>query len=55
MPMAAPFRLDDCGWVADRWAEMLSLPPADKARLLLLPPLDRLREIDAVLAADGHA
>jgi Lon protease-like protein len=22
-PIAAPYRLDDCGWVANRWSEML--------------------------------
>ena len=31
MPLAPPFRLDDCGWVADRWCELLPLPAAEQA------------------------
>jgi Lon protease-like protein len=29
MPLAPPFRLDECAWVADRWCELLPLPPAE--------------------------
>ncbi|WP_144634108.1 LON peptidase substrate-binding domain-containing protein [Bordetella genomosp. 13] len=50
MPLAPPFRLDECGWVADRWAELLQLRPAEKARLLGLDdPVARLRAIQDAL------
>lgn len=60
MPLAPPFRLDDSGWVADRWAELLPLPPADKARLLAMDdPLARLRIVQDALqglpSADDQA
>ncbi len=51
MPMAPPFRLDECGWVADRWAELLPLPMEEKAALLLSSdPLHRLALINTALA-----
>ena len=34
MPFAAPYRLDDCAWVSNRWSEMLPLQPAQKQTLL---------------------
>ena len=34
LPVAAPFKLDEAGWVADRWAELMALPPSEKERLL---------------------
>jgi len=50
MPLAPPFRLDDCAWVADRWAELLPLAAAEKARLLgLEDPLARLQAIQDAL------
>ena len=33
-PFLAPYRLNDCGWVANRWAELLNIPSAQKAHLL---------------------
>ena len=49
MPLAPPFRLDDCGWVADRWCELLPLPAAE-ARLLALPdPVARLAAVRQAL------
>ncbi len=43
MPIAAPFRLDECGWVANRWAEILPLAPQQKQFLLAMEsPLARL-------------
>ncbi len=34
MPFTQPYRLDDCGWVANRWCEMLPLNVAQKELLL---------------------
>ncbi|GAA4324463.1 LON peptidase substrate-binding domain-containing protein [Pigmentiphaga soli] len=54
MPIAPPFRLDECGWVADRWAELLPLPPQRKQELLLQEdPAQRLREMHAELDRRG--
>jgi uncharacterized protein len=45
-PIATPFALGDCGWVANRWSELLPLPPAMKQNLLALDsPLMRLELI----------
>ncbi len=56
MPLAPPFRLDDCGWVANRWCELLPLPPDDKATLLgLTDPVARLAAIQDVLRGQGLA
>ncbi len=39
---------EDAGWVADRWAELLPLTPAEKLRLLeLTDPLARLKQVAA--------
>ena len=47
LPLLPPFRLDECGWVANRWAEFLPLPAAYKQSLLQeRDPLARLRAID---------
>lgn len=47
LPLLPPFRLDECGWVANRWAEMLPLPTRYKMALLQeSDPLARLRAID---------
>lgn len=54
MPVAEPFRLDDSGWVANRWAELLPLPPAQQARLLAwLDPVLRLEQVDELLQQGG--
>ena len=36
MPIPRPYRLDECGWVANRWAELLPLPVAQKQLLLAI-------------------
>jgi Lon protease-like protein len=42
-PLAQPYRLDDCGWVANRWCDLLAMPAAHKQSLLQLDsPLLRL-------------
>lgn len=56
MPLQGPWRLDDCGWVANRWCELLPLPPALKQRLMELDnPLVRLELVSDVLARTGIA
>jgi Lon protease-like protein len=32
LPLVPPYRLDDCGWVANRWCELLPIPPELKQR-----------------------
>ncbi len=49
-PFSQPFRLDECGWVANRWAEMLNLERAQKLELLLeTEPLSRLEKIKEIM------
>lgn len=56
MPLAPPWRLNDCGWVANRWCELLPLPMGLKQRLLELDnPLVRLELISDVLVKAGIA
>jgi uncharacterized protein len=44
LPIFTPYRLDECGWVANRWAEMLPINPEAKQQLLAeRDPLQRLR------------
>jgi uncharacterized protein len=54
MPLLPPWRLDDCGWVSNRWCELLPLPVALKQRLMELDnPLVRLELVSDVLARTG--
>ncbi|OXR48417.1 peptidase S16 [Pusillimonas sp. T2] len=54
MPVSAPYRLEDCGWVANRWAELLPLPPTQKALLLnTADPTERLDMLREVLIVKG--
>ncbi|MCM2250977.1 MAG: LON peptidase substrate-binding domain-containing protein [Ramlibacter sp.] len=54
MPLQGPWRLDDCGWVANRWCELLPLPAQLKQRLMELDnPLVRLELVSDVLARTG--
>jgi Lon protease-like protein len=42
-PWPQPWPLEDCGWLSQRWGELLPLPPTLKYRLLALrEPLMRL-------------
>ncbi|CAN7327667.1 LON peptidase substrate-binding domain-containing protein [Rhizobacter sp. LjRoot28] len=34
LPVQGPWQFDDCGWVANRWCDLLPLPNAVKQRLL---------------------
>ena len=50
LPFVPPFRLDDAGWVANRWCELLPVPLAAKQRLMQLEdPLLRLSIVDGYL------
>ena len=54
MPLQGPWQLDDCGWVANRWCELLPLPLQLKQRLMELDnPLVRLELVSDVLARTG--
>ncbi|QEI07119.1 peptidase S16 [Pigmentiphaga aceris] len=54
MPVLPPFRLDEAGWVADRWCELLPLAAEDATRLLAVAdPVTRLCEIQSLLAQHG--
>ncbi len=53
-PVRPPFRLDDCGWVANRWCELLPLTLAQKHSLLMLDnPLIRLELMHDLLDEHG--
>ena len=48
--MMPPYRLDDCGWVANRWCELLPLPLAARQKLMALDdPVIRLSLVDGYL------
>ena len=56
LPMRPPWQLDDCGWVANRWCELLPLPVPLKQRLMELDnPLVRLELVSDVLTRTGIA
>jgi len=53
-PVQPPFRLDDCGWVANRWCELLPLPNSQKQNMLMLDnPVIRLELLHDVLDEHG--
>lgn len=52
--MLPPYRLDDCGWVANRWCELLPMPVELKQRLMELDnPLVRLELVTDILDRSG--
>ena len=54
MPIQPPYRLDECGWVANRWCELLSLTPVQKQLLLSQEnPVLRLELIQDTLSENG--
>jgi uncharacterized protein len=56
LPMGLPLRLDDCGWVANRWCELLGLPLELQQRLMALDnPLVRLELVGDLLQRRGIA
>jgi Lon protease-like protein len=53
-PVLPPFRMDDCGWVANRWCDLLPLPNQQKYQLLMLDnPLIRLELLHDLLDEHG--
>lgn len=54
LPIQAPFRFEDCGWVANRWCELLPVPAVLKQRLMELEsPLMRLELVSDLLVRTG--
>ena len=54
MPLLQPYQLDDCGWVANRWCELLPILPELKQRLMALDnPLLRLELVSDILERTG--
>jgi hypothetical protein len=52
LPLQAPYRLDESGWVANRWAELLPLTAKEKLALLeQSDPQARLTQVAQYLAA----
>ncbi|WP_317203604.1 LON peptidase substrate-binding domain-containing protein [Janthinobacterium sp.] len=54
LPFAAPLLLDECGWVANRWCELLPIERDQRQRLLMQDnPVLRLELIQDMLAERG--
>ena len=50
MPILTPYQFDDCGWVANRWCELLPIPVALKQQFMALDnPLLRLELVNDIL------
>jgi hypothetical protein len=53
-PILKPYRLNDCGWVSNRWAELLNLNPQQKQHLMTLEnPRLRLDLVQELLEEMG--
>ena len=49
-----PYRFDDCGWVANRWCELIPMPADQQQGLLTLDnPLIRLELVQDMLTEQG--
>lgn len=56
LPIGEPRRFEDCGWVANRWCELLPMRTDLKQRLMALDsPLMRLELVGDLLARAGIA
>ena len=56
LPIGAPYRYDDCGWVANRWCELVPMQLELRQRLMELEsPLMRLELVSDLLARTGIA
>lgn len=54
MPLLTPYQLQDCGWVANRWCELLPVPVELKQQLMALDnPLVRLELVSDLLDRSG--
>lgn len=50
LPFLEPFSLDQAGWVANRWCEILPIPLPTRHKLMMLPdPHARLQLVDGFL------
>ncbi|MEN9868519.1 MAG: hypothetical protein RL748_4109 [Pseudomonadota bacterium] len=53
-PLLSPYRLDECGWVSNRWCDLLPLTLEEKQRMLTLDnPLLRLELVQDLLDERG--
>lgn len=53
-PFPEPHRLDDAGWVANRWSEMLPIAIDEKQRLLEIgDEVQRLQQVEQFLRENG--
>ena len=53
-PFLEPYRLDDAGWVANRWCEILPISQAARQKLMELPdPMVRLQLVGDYLRSKG--
>jgi hypothetical protein len=51
LPILQPYLLDQCGWIANRYAEAMDIDVEKKIELLCeLDPLNRMQEVDYLLA-----
>ncbi|MBC8058501.1 MAG: LON peptidase substrate-binding domain-containing protein [Rhizobiales bacterium] len=56
LPLQPPYRWDDCGWLANRWCELLPLDAAVKQRFMVLDsPVLRLELVADALGQMGFA
>jgi len=56
LPIGEPYRFDDCGWVANRWCELVPMQLELRQRLMELDsPLMRLELVSDLLARTGIA
>ena len=54
VPFLAPHALDEAGWVANRWCEILPIPLPTRHKLMMLPdPHARLQLVDGFLRRHG--
>ena len=54
LPVREPLALDDCGWLANRWCELMPMPAQIKQKLMELDnPLVRLELVGDLLASAG--
>ena len=50
LPILKPYLLDQCGWVANRYAEAMEISTDEKQKLLSeLNPLKRMRKVDSLI------
>lgn len=51
LPILQPYLLDQCGWIANRYAEAMDIDVEKKIQLLCeLDPFKRMQEVDSLLA-----